>query len=151
MNEILTTTPDCEIVTIRNFNFPRKQVYKAWTNPEYLKVWWGPKGFTNTFNIFDFRVGGRWSFVMHGPDKGNYVNECTFTIIREPELLVWDRQSKPIFQVEVVFEALAASETRVTFKQKFSTAEECDKIRKYTVGKNDENMDRLEAVLQKME
>lgn len=88
---------------------------------------------------------------MHGPDKGNYTNECTFTVIREPELIVWDRQSKPIFQVEVIFEELAVNQTKVTFKQKFETAEECDKIRKFTVGKNDENMDRLEVVLQKME
>jgi len=68
--EILATQSDSEIVTIRNFKFPRKQVYKAWTTPELLKVWWGPKGFTNTFNIFDFKVGGKWSFIMHGPDKG---------------------------------------------------------------------------------
>lgn len=76
--EILATTPDCEIVTIRNFNFSRTQVFEAWSNPDLLKEWWGPKGFTNTFHLFDFKVGGRWSFVMHGPDKGNYVNECTF-------------------------------------------------------------------------
>ncbi|HRG08126.1 MAG TPA: SRPBCC domain-containing protein [Cyclobacteriaceae bacterium] len=148
--ESLATTPDTEIVTIRIFNYSRKQVYKAWTNPELLKAWWGPKGFTNTFNTFEFKEGGKWSFIMHGPDKGNYPNECAFTIIREPELIVWDRQSKPLFQVEVRFEALAIKETRVTFKQKFQTVEECEKIRKYTVGKNDENFDKLEVVLSKM-
>lgn len=148
--ELFATTPDSEIETIRIFSYPRKQVYEAWTNPELLKTWWGPKGFTNTFNTFDFKVGGRWSFVMHGPDKGNYPNECTFTIICEPELLVWDRQSKPLFQVEVQFEELGVTETKVTFKQKFATAEECEKIRKYTVGKNDENFDKLEVVLSSM-
>lgn len=148
--ESLATTPDTEIVTIRIFNYSRKQVYEAWTNPELLKAWWGPKGFTNTFNTFEFNVGGKWSFIMHGPDKGNYPNECTFTIIREPELIVWDRQSKPLFQVEVRFEELAPNETRITFKQKFQTVEECEKIRRYTVGKNDENFDKLEVVLSKL-
>jgi len=148
--ELFATTPDTEIVTIRILNYPRKQVYEAWTNPELLKAWWGPKGFTNTFNTFDFKVGGKWSFVMHGPDKGNYPNECTFTIIREPELIVWDRQSKPLFQVEVRFEELAPNEAQVTFKQKFQTVEECEKIRKYTVGKNDENFDKLEVVLSQL-
>ena len=148
--ETLETSPDCEIVTTRIFNAPRKLVYKAWTDPEHLKNWWGPKGFTNTFNIFDLRVGGRWSFVMHGPERGNYRNECTFVAIREPELLVWDRQSKPIFQVEVIFEELAENETRITFKQKFKTVEECDKIKAFTVGKNDENMDKLEKELEKI-
>jgi uncharacterized protein YndB with AHSA1/START domain len=148
--ESLATTPDTEIITARIFNYSRKQVYEAWTNPELLKAWWGPKGFTNTFNIFEFKEGGKWIFIMHGPDKGNYPNECTFTIIREPELIVWDRQSKPLFQVEVRLEELASNETRVTFKQKFQTVEECEKIRKFTVGKNDENFDKLEVVLSKM-
>lgn len=147
---IMNTPPENEIVTMRTFNAPRHLVYKAWTNPAHLKVWWGPKGFTNTFNVFDLRVGGRWSFVMHGPDKGNYVNEATFTAIREPELLVWDRQSKPIFQVEVNFEALTENTTRVVFKQKFATREECEKLRKYVPEKNEENMDRLEDELKRM-
>jgi uncharacterized protein YndB with AHSA1/START domain len=149
-SEILKTSPACEIVTTRTFNAPRQLVYKAWTDPAHLKTWWGPKGFTNTFNLFDLKVGGRWSFIMHGPDKGNYVNECTFVTIRKPELLVWDRQSKPIFQVEVVFEEVSESKTKVIFKQKFKTAAECDKLRKFVPEKNEENMDRLEDELKKM-
>lgn len=46
------------------------------------------------------------------PDTGNYRNECTFVVIREPEILVWDRQSKPIFQVAVVYEEIAENETK---------------------------------------
>jgi uncharacterized protein YndB with AHSA1/START domain len=149
-SKILTTTPDCEIVTTRVFNFARQLVYRAWTEPEHLRKWWGPDGFTNTFHIHDLRVGGRWSFTMHGPDEGHYPNECTFTVIREPELLVWDRQSKPIFQVEVVFDEIAEDQTRVTFKQKFGTTEECSKLRKFVPEKNEENMDRLEQELKNM-
>lgn len=146
----MSTSPDCEIVTTRVFNAPRTLVFRAWAEPEHLKNWWGPKGFTNTFEEFDFRVGGRWKFTMHGPERGNYRNECTFAVIREPELLIWDRRSKPLFRVEVVFEELAANETRVIFKQIFETAEECSKIKAFTVGKNDENFDKLERELEKM-
>jgi len=149
-SERITTAPECEIVTTRTFKASRPLVYKAWTDPNHLKVWWGPKGFTNTFDVFDLKVGGKWSFVMHGPDKGHYKNECTFVAIREPELLVWDRQSKPIFQVEVVFDKISEDETKVTFKQKFQTAEECNKIKPFVVDKNEENMDRLEIELEKM-
>jgi uncharacterized protein YndB with AHSA1/START domain len=148
--QILVTTPECEIVTTRIFKSPQRLVFKAWTDPDHLKAWWGPNGFTNTFHVFDLRVGGKWSFIMHGPEKGNYVNECTFVVIREPELLVWDRQSKPIFQVEVIFEALAENETKVIFKQKFKTVEECNKLRPFVPEKNEENMDRLEKELRKM-
>lgn len=148
--EMMSTPPEAEIVTTRTFKSPRKLVYKAWTDPDHLKNWWGPNGFTNMFNTFDLRVGGRWSFVMHGPEKGNYKNECTFAVIKEPELLVWDRQSQPIFQVEVVFEEINTNETKVIFKQKFKTVEECEKLRKYVPEKNEENMDRLEEELKKM-
>ena len=63
--EILSTTPDCEIVSSRILNTPREIVYRAWSEPEHLKNWWGPAGFTNTFNEFDFKVGGKWNFIMH--------------------------------------------------------------------------------------
>lgn len=54
-------------------------VYMARYNPEHLKNWWGPKGFTNTFQEFDVRPGGKWKFTMHGPKKGNYKIECEFS------------------------------------------------------------------------
>lgn len=147
---ILNTTPDCEIVTTRVFSFPRQLVYRAWTEPDHLKMWWGPNGFTNTFHTYDLHVGGRWIFTMHGPEKGHYENACTFIAIQEPKLLVWDRQSKPIFQVEVRFEEITPTTTKVTFKQKFETAEECEKLRKFVPEKNEENMDRLQKELEKM-
>lgn len=147
---ILNTAPECEIVTTRTFGYGRSLVYRAWTEPEHLANWWGPKGFTNTFHIFDLRVGGRWKFTMHGPDKGHYPNDCTFLVVRPPELLIWDRQSKPLFQVEVDFEAISDKETKVTFKLKFASEEECSKLRKFVPEKNEENMDRLENELRKM-
>ena len=148
--DALPSSSDCEIVTSRLFKFPRQLVYRAWTDPDHLKNWWGPKGFTNTFHQFDFKIGGRWIFTMHGPEKGNYENACTFLEIREPELLIWDRQSKPLFKVEVVFEEIDDSLTKVIFKQVFKTVEECNKLRKFVPEKNEENMDRLEEELRKM-
>lgn len=64
--EILSTTPDCEIVSARIVNAAIEKVFSAWSDPEHLKNWWGPKGFTNTFHEFDFRVGGKWVFTMYG-------------------------------------------------------------------------------------
>lgn len=148
--ETTDAASDCEIVTVRIFKASRQLVYRAWTDPGHLANWWGPAGFTNTFTTFDLRKGGKWHFVMHVPDKGNYVNECTFTEIRAPEFLAWDRQSKPLFRVTVAFEALTETETRVTFKQIFETAAACNKIKAVTAGKNDENMDRLEQELQRI-
>ncbi len=145
-----TPNPDCEIVTTRTVNASKELAYRAWTEPDHLKKWWGPAGFTNTFNEFDLRVGGRWSFIMHGPDKGNYANECEFTKIQEPSLIAWKRHSKPLFQVLVTFEEVSAVRTEIIFKQIFDTPEECSKIKPYVLDKNEENLDRLEVELKVM-
>lgn len=147
---IINTTPESEIVSTRVFDVDRKLLFEAWSNPKHLANWWGPNGFTNTFNEFDFRVGGKWSFVMHGPDKGNYVNECEFIKIEEPSLIAWKRHSQPYFQVLATFEELPENKTKLVFKMLFATAKECDKLRPYVVDKNEENFDRLEAELKKM-
>lgn len=148
--EILTTTPDSEIVSTRIFNYSRELLFKAWSHPEHLKNWWGPNGFTNTFNEFDFRVGGKWSFIMHGPDKGNYANECEFIKIEQPQLIAWKRYSKPLFQIMASFHVVDCKHTQLVFKMLFETAEECAKLRPYVVDKNEENFDRLEVELAKM-
>jgi uncharacterized protein YndB with AHSA1/START domain len=148
--EIIRSTADCEIVSSRIVNASRDLVYTAWTAPNHLKNWWGPAGFTNTFNRFDLRPGGKWSFIMHGPDKGNYPNECEFLKIDKPALIAWKRFSKPIFQVVVTFEEVAANRTKIIFKMIFNSAEECNKIKAFAPDKNEENFDRLENELIKM-
>ena len=148
--DFTTSSPDREIVTSRIVNAPIELVYRAWTEPEHLKNWWGPAGFTNTFKEFDLRVGGKWSFIMHGPQKGNYANECEFTRIEEPSLIAWKRYSKPLFEVVTTFEVAAAGKTRIVFKQIFDTPEECSKLKPYVVDKNEENFDRLENELSVM-
>lgn len=150
MTEITPSIPDCEIVSTRIVNAPRELVYRAWTEPGHLKNWWGPHGFTNTFNEFDLQVGGKWRFIMHGPDKGNYANECEFTAIDRPSRLAWKRYSKPLFRVVVTFEEVSADRTRIIFKQVFATAEECRKVKAFAADKNEENFDRLENELKAM-
>jgi uncharacterized protein YndB with AHSA1/START domain len=149
-SEILDTTPESEIVNTRVINAPREAVWAAWTNPEHLKNWWGPAGFTNTFHEYDLRVGGRWIFTMHGPEKGNYPNDCEFIKIEKPSLIAWKRHSQPWFQVLATFEEISANQTRVVFKQLFETPEACSKLRPYVEDKNEENFDRLENELRSM-
>lgn len=145
--EIINTTPDREIVSSRVFATKRETLYRAWSDPKHLKNWWGPNGFTNTFQEFDFRVGGKWRFVMHGPDKGNYANECEFIKIEVPLLIAWKRHSKPLFQVVAMFREVDTDKTQLIFKMLFETAEECNKIKPFAVEKNEENFDRLESEL----
>ncbi len=122
---------DREIVTTRVINAPRELVFKAWTDPDHLVHWWGPKGFTNTFHEFDMRPGGIWRFVMHGPDGVDYKNKSV------------------LFQVTATF-AEQAGKTKLTFQILFETAAECAKVKVYAVESNEQNFDRLEAQLSKM-
>ncbi len=149
-NKIIDPAPGCEIVTSRIINVSRALVYKAWTNPVHLKKWWGPNGFTNTFHEFDLREGGKWSFIMHGPDKRNYPNESTFLKIIENEFFVFNHISPPKFQVHAIFKEITADKTGLIFKMVFNTEEECTKLRAFVTDKNEENMDRLEAELLSM-
>ncbi len=75
------------IVLTRLIAAPPTLVWQALTNPSYLHRWWGPNGFTITTETFHFRVGGKWRFVMHGPDGVDYPNEKVFRAI-EPERLI---------------------------------------------------------------
>ena len=148
--EVIDSTPDTEIVSARNIPVPRELVYKAWTDPEHLKNWWGPKGFTNTFHEYYLRPKGRWRFIMHGPDNTNYLNECVFVQIKEPSLIIWNHISYPEFQVVVTFERLSDNETLLIFKMVFNSIEECNHVKTYAVDKNEENFDKLEAELSAM-
>ncbi|MBF4491013.1 SRPBCC family protein [Flavobacterium sp. MR2016-29] len=144
------TTPDCEIVSSRIVNASQELVFEAWTNPNHLKNWWGPKGFTNTFSEFDLRTGGKWKFVMHAPEQGNFQNECEFVKIEKPAEIAWIRISKPLFNVVATFDALSSNQTKIVFRMVFETPEESNKLRPFVVDKNEENFDRLEEELKKM-
>lgn len=148
--EIIKTTAESEIVSSRIFNFQKELLFKAWSEPEHLKNWWGPAGFTNTFHQFDFKVGGKWVFTMHGPEKGNYQNECEFIKIDEPHLIAWQRISQPLFQILATFEEVNPNQTKLVFKMLFETAQECSKLKPFVVDKNEENFDKLEVELAKM-
>lgn len=140
-----------QVTTTRTINAPVAIVYQAWSNPVHLINWWGPHGFTNTFHRFDYRPGGHWVYTMHGPNGvGNFENEGIFLTIIPNKTLVWDRASRPLFRTYVDFEDLG-HQTKITWRMLFPTVDEYSKMVKFVPEKNEENMDRLEAYLLKMQ
>jgi uncharacterized protein YndB with AHSA1/START domain len=65
-------TKDQELFITRIFDAPRESVWKAWTDADLMKRWWGPKGFTSPYYKIDFRVGGRFLFCMRSPEGKDY-------------------------------------------------------------------------------
>lgn len=116
-----------EIATSRLFDAPRELVWRMWTEPEHVKQWWGPRGFTNTIHQMDVRPGGEWKFTMHGPDGTNYRNEITYKEIVPPERLSYFHGPYPRFDVEVTF-ADEGGKTRVHMSMVFESAEERNKV-----------------------
>ena len=127
-----------------------EKVYSAFSNPLHLKNWWGPEGFSNTIHEFDLRPQGRWVLTMHGPEKGNYENSSVFKEVVPNKLICWRRISQPIFDMEIGFEKLSDFKSRISFKMIFDTVEECEKVKRFAIPKNEENFDRLENELQEM-
>jgi len=63
---------ETEIVINREFDAPRQLVWDVWTQPKHIEKWFGPKGFDTRVEKFDFKVGGRATYVMVGPDGKEY-------------------------------------------------------------------------------
>ncbi len=78
-----------ELVFTRTYDAPRELVFCAWTDPQHIGKWWGPKGFTTTTNVMEVKVGGIWDYVMHGPDGTDYPNKSVYTEIERPERLAF--------------------------------------------------------------
>jgi uncharacterized protein YndB with AHSA1/START domain len=118
-------TADREIVISRVFDAPRSLVFKVWTDSRHVAEWWGPDGFTTTVQEMDVRPGGRWCFVMRGPDGVDYNNLIVFTEVVEPERLVFSHGSgeegDPGFEATVTFVEEGAR-TRLTMRQVHATA-----------------------------
>ncbi len=136
-----------EIVSSRILNSPVETVYQAFENPNQLKNWWGPEGFTNTFHEFDLRPGGNWILTMHGPEKGNYENSSVFETVIPNERIGWKRKTQPLFDMELLFEKVTENKSQLTFRMIFGSQEECEKMQPFVEPKNEENFDRLERVL----
>jgi hypothetical protein len=66
LSPIQSPDPDRTSSTTRILKAPRELVFRAWMEADHLKNWWGPNGFSNSFNVFEPQPDGRWDFTMHG-------------------------------------------------------------------------------------
>ena len=120
------------------------QVFAAISTPERLARWWGPNGFTNTFSEFDFKTGGKWSLVMHGPDGANYPNDNVFGEIIPNQKVVVEHPMQPVFRLTIEL-APSSTGTLVTWAQTFESDEVARQIEHIVVPANNENLQRLQA------
>jgi uncharacterized protein YndB with AHSA1/START domain len=96
---------DREISISRLLNAPIELVWEVWTNPDHIKNWWGPNGFTNTISKMDIKPGGEWDLIMHGPDGTDYKNKSVFKEIVRHKKIVYEHVSAPKFIATINFES----------------------------------------------
>jgi len=144
------STADREFVHSRLIDAPRERVFKAIIEPDHLARWWGPNGFTSTFEVFDPRPGGAWRFVLHGPDGANYPNENVFVEIAPPERVVIEHVAEPHHFLLTITLAAQGNKTLVGWRQLFDTAAERQRISQFVVPANEQNLDRLAAEVLKV-
>src|SRR3954471_2007095 len=128
-------TADREIVISRVIDAPRERVFEAFTEVRHLSRWWGPDGFTTTTQSFEFRVGGEWVFVMHGPDGTDYPDWISWTEIAPPQRIAMlhgeFRDDPNAFTSVLTFEPAGAA-TRIELRTVFPTKELRDEaVEKY--------------------
>ncbi len=122
------------MVVTRVFDAPRKLVWKAWTDPQFVMQWWGPKGFTSPVCRMDFRVGGKFLCCMRTPDGQDFWNGGEYHEIVPYEKIVLsmffaDAEGNKVEAAEygiehqaiedacdvVLFEDLGNGQTKLTF------------------------------------
>ncbi|MQA00794.1 MAG: SRPBCC domain-containing protein [Dehalococcoidia bacterium] len=133
----ITQVGERELVVTRTFNAPRALVWKAWTEPERIKQWWGPDGFTTIVPTIDVRPGGVWHYCMQSSEWGDAWGKATYREVVEPERLVYidafsdeagnTAEGMPVSEVTLTFEE-QDGRTLMTSRTLFASAEERQKV-----------------------
>lgn len=127
----LVTAQAADLVITRTFKAPRALLWRAWTDPEHIRRWWGPREHPGAGCEVNLRVGGRFRLDVCGPDGGIYPCLGSYREIVEPERLVFDGEAAeghpcgaglpPRAMVTITFTEVDGG-TRLTHQTRFSSA-----------------------------
>ncbi|WP_309645270.1 SRPBCC family protein [Phenylobacterium sp.] len=120
-----------ELVLCRVLDAPRARVFEAFTDPDQIRSWFGPKGFTTETLEIDIREGGRWRFIYTGPDGTRWENRMVFLRIDAPRLLEMehgtDIDDDPArFHTTITFEEQSDGKCVLTMRQLHPTKAQRD-------------------------
>lgn len=120
---------DREIQLTREFDAPRELVFKAFSGPEHLSKWWGPRGTTLPVAEMDFRPGGRWRFVSSDTEGNQAAFRGEIREIVPPERIVqtfeWEGLPGHVSVETLNLEDLGGR-TRITITSRFDSVEDRD-------------------------
>ncbi len=125
----VTTPTEREIRIERVFDAARDRVFAAYTDPELIPEWWGPRGTTAVVEQMDLRRGGSWRFVIRNSDGSETAFHGTYREVTPPERIVqtfeWEGMPGQV-SVETASFEVVGDRTKVTTTSIFHTSEERD-------------------------
>jgi len=153
---MFTLPSDREIAGSRLLDAPPELVFKAYTDPDAIAEWWGPRRYTTTVDELDVRLGGAWRFVQRTPDGGEHAFNGVFREVVPPKRLVFTFNYEPMPGHEVVetvtFEAAAGGKTRVTDTMLFQSREDRDGMLQSGMEEGAvESLERLTELLKRLQ
>ncbi|MEU3459556.1 SRPBCC family protein [Streptomyces sp. NPDC006733] len=142
-------TPFIEVV--REFEAPRERVFRAWTDPDLVPQWLGPRGMTMKLFEFDATTGGSYRYI-HADDHGEYGFRGVFHSVVPDELVIqtfeYDGAPHQVSLETMTFEDQGDGRTRVHSRSVYPTVESRDAM--VAAGMEHglrESMERLDEVL----
>ncbi|MCW5517645.1 SRPBCC family protein [Muriicola sp. Z0-33] len=111
----------------RTFDAPIKLVWEAWTQPEHIAAWWGPKGMKTEVVEHNFEVGGKWKYVMLMPDGNEFIGEGEYSEIEELKKIITSANFRPMtvgVELQVFLEEIN-DKTKFVFKVVHETEAYC--------------------------
>ena len=111
----------------RTFNAPLDLVWEAWTQANHIAQWWAPPGMPVTIVEHNFKVGGKWKYIMAMPDGTEFISEGVYSEIVEKSKIVTSANFLPMTQgveIHAIFEAVG-DQTNFTFNVVHPTPEYC--------------------------
>lgn len=112
----------------RTFDAPIQLVWDAWSQPEHIAQWWGPKGMETRVLEHNFKVGGAWKYAMTMPDGSDFIGEGIYTDIAELQRIFSSANFRPMtegVEIQARFEA-KGDKTSFTFSVVHPTSEYCE-------------------------
>jgi uncharacterized protein YndB with AHSA1/START domain len=125
-----TFPSDREVVMERVFDAPAEHVFKAYTDPNIIPQWWGPRRFTTTIDKMDVRPGGVWRYVSRDPEGGEYPFNGVYREIVPAKRIVctFEFEGMPghVSVQTVTFEEHGGGKTKLRASALFQTVEDRD-------------------------
>jgi uncharacterized protein YndB with AHSA1/START domain len=151
----VTTPSNTEVRIERGFDAPRALVYEAYTDPELMSEWLGPRGLTMTVQEMDVRTGGSYRYTHEDEDEA-YVFFGEFREVDPPRLLVqtfqWEGNEAPASLDRVEFEGLDGDRTRIVVTATFDSVASRDAILEAGMARGvEEGYEKLDELLARLQ